>query len=339
MPFSDIITRSFEIVWRNRSLWIVGMIFAFFGGGGGGSSNFNYSQGTGSPPNADGSMPMPDLPAWFTMENIILVVGIAVVIGLVVGIISLAIQSIAHTGLIRGTESAIENQSISWRGLLGTGWRGPWQSLFWLKILIALPSLIIGIIGAIIAISVAFPLMQAAINQEEPAIGNPETFIAGFFGMFCLLFCAIFIVAIFQWVLSLAGHYAARAIVLEGKSLGNAWGQGWGLFRANMLNSFIMSILLALLLGIVGLVVTIPLLVFFAVGAIPFFAIMENINTIPPALLVIGGIALTLGVGLVTSILTGPLLAYGETVWTMTYRHITGRELPTAPAAPTPTAV
>lgn len=338
MPFSDIITRSFDVVWRNRSLWIVGMILAFFGGGSSGS-NFNFSQGSSSTSSTNGDMPMPDLPAWFTMENIILFAGVVIVIYLVLGIIALVIQSIVLAGLIRGTDAAIEARPLSWREMLRSGWQGRWQSLFWLKILVGLPALLVTIVGAIIGVTVALPFMQAVFNEDEAFFRgiNEGTFFAGFFGMFCLIFCIILIVAVVQWVLSLVGYYASRGIVLEGKSLKSAWGQGWQLFRATMLHSIVMSIILALLLGIIGLVISIPIILLFAVLALPMFAIIQNINTISPVLLVSGGILFGLGVTVITSVLWGPLVAYRETVWTMTYHHITGRELPSAPSTPTPT--
>jgi hypothetical protein len=338
MPFSQIIQRSFEVAWRNRSLWIIGMIFALFGGGGssggsggGGGGNSNFGQS-----GTDGSFPTPEIPAWLTMEFIVLSVVAVIGIALVLGIISLIIQSIAHAGLIEGTNLAIESTPRGWRDLLKAGWNGRWKSLVGLKLLVALPGIIIGVVGLLIGATTLFPLIQAAIAQDERYLDNLETtFLPIFFTFFCLFFCLIFLAIFVQWALSVAGNYAARAIVLDGHSLRSGWQQGWKLFRTNTLNSLIMSILMGIILGIAGFIVAIPLLILLAFAIVPIFFVFENLTTTPVPLLVGGGVVLALGFALISAILSGPLLAFGETVWTMTYRYLTGRELPAAPA-PTP---
>ncbi len=340
MPFSQIIQRSFEIAWRNRSLWIIGMIFAFFGGGGGGGGSGSGGGNSGFSTNgSNGNMPAPELPAWLTMELIVMTIVIAFVIALVLGIIALVIQSIAHAGLIEGTNLAIENKPRGWRDLLRSGWTGRWKSLLGLKVLISLPGFILGITAFIIALAVTLPLMQNAIAQDQSAVNDfASTVLPGLFGAICVFVCVVFAVIILQWVLSLAGHYASRAIVLENHSIRSGWQQGWKLFRANTLNSFIMSILLAILLGIAGFIVTIPLLILLAIAIVPMFLVFQNIAATPVPLLVGGGVVFVLAFSLISAILTGPLLAFGETVWTMTYRYVTGRELPAAPTPPAPPA-
>lgn len=343
MPFSEILQRSFDVAWRNRSLWIVGMIFAFFGGGSSGGSASGGGGNTGfSGSNTNGDFPMPELPAWLTVEFIVTTAIVLFVVILVLSFISLIIQSIVHAGLIEGTHLAIEDRGVGWRELLKKGWNGRWQSLFGLKILISLPGLILALAAFLYVAVVGFPVLRAVITEDESALrqldgGLPALFFSGF----CILFCLILVVLLVQWVLSVAGHYAARAIVIEGQPLRNGWQQGWQLFRANTLNTLIMSILIAILLGIVGFIVAIPILILAALTIVPLIFAFETLLNTPPPLLVGGGIALAIGFGLLSAVLTGPLLAFSETVWTMTYRHLTGREIPAAPTPvpPTPASV
>ena len=48
MDISNILSRSINIVWRNKALWVLGFLVALGSGGGGSGSHFNLPSGSGS---------------------------------------------------------------------------------------------------------------------------------------------------------------------------------------------------------------------------------------------------------------------------------------------------
>lgn len=331
MPYSQIITRAFEIAWRNRALWVIGIIFAFFGGGSAGS-NFNFGSSSGGPTDGVGSPTMPD---WATMEALITFGVIAFLVFLVIGIISLVVQSVAHTALIEGTSLAINDTPLSWRALMSAGWRGRWKSILGLKILVGVPFFLVFVVAIGIGVASFLPLFQTLLESGDSdlsGVGDPAQLFAQFFGALACLVCIVILVSIVQWFLSLIANYAFRAMVLDKQSMGAAWSQGWQLVRARLMDNIVMSILLALLLGIMGVVVSIPLYIIFAAAAFPMIALLQNPDAISPVVLGVGGAVAALLISLIAALLSGPLMAFREAIWTLTYHYLRGREV-TAPAA------
>ena len=114
MPYSDLLSRGFEIVRRNRALWIIGMIYAFLGGGGGGgSANFNQNFSNGDV----GTGNTPQIPPWLTPEFLTTVAVVVGVIAVLFGILFFVLRVTAFTGLVHGTQQALTTEVGSVRSL------------------------------------------------------------------------------------------------------------------------------------------------------------------------------------------------------------------------------
>ncbi len=332
MPYTDLLSRAFEIVRRNRALWIIGMMYAFFGGGGGGSANFqgnfdNSSFGSGN---------SPDLPAWLTPEFLISLAVIAGVVGFLLAIVFFVLRSTAYTGLVHGTRQALNDEVPSWRALWSAGWSPRGRRIMGLRFLLAIPSLVLVLIAIATFFVALFPFVQAMISNESPESMMPQI-AGGFFLGICLFICLIGLTIVVQLVLNMAGNYASRFIILEDHSIGEGWRQGWSMFRRHIVESVVMSVILGVIGAVIGFIIAIPLtlLAFVFVLPLAFSGGFEALSSISAPLLVVGGILGALAISLLTSLLVGPVLAYSETVWTLVYRHYKAQEAPVVPPAPT----
>lgn len=336
MPYSEILSRGFEIVRRNRALWIIGMLYAFFGGGGGGggSGNFNQSfDGSNGGPSSG-----PDIPPWLTTEFVVTAAIVIGVIAVLLGIVFFVLRVTAFTGLVHGTHEALNAEVSSVRSLWGAGWSAKGRRIMGLRLLLAIPSIIMIVIALIAFGATLLPLIMASIEQGDMNESAMATMMGGFFAGFCVFFCLIAFTVLVQFVLNMAGNYASRFIIIDGDSIGEGWRQGWAMFREHILESVVMSFILGIIGAVIGFIIAIPTTIIALAIVLPFAFSggFENLMTIPVPLLVIGGIFGGLVLGLIGAVLAGPLLAYNETVWTLVYRRYRGLEVAAPSVAPAP---
>lgn len=321
MPHSKLLQKAFEVVRREPALWILGFIVALFGGGSGGSGSGNWSGGgeeLGMP-----NQGPPDMPAWFTPENLIIMAACFVGFLILLAIVGLVIQSVAMAGLIDGTARAAEGEDVHWRELLGVGWSQLGRRILGMKILLALPMLLMGALFfaciAVPAISFVSALENSALSEEalmEQVIQNFALLIP----MLCL---GVPVLLLLQWGLELTGNYAARAIVLEGQPVRAAIGRGWQLLRHNMADTLVFSIILGVVGMLVGFLFAFAFLLLGAMLFIPFYLFLSAGE---PSLMMIAliGVPLVLLLILLGAMLQGPLVAYFETAWTLAWQHLRG---------------
>lgn len=319
MPYSDILKRAFQVVRNEPALWVLGIILAFFGGGGGGGFNFNTGGNFGGDgPNYDG--PTPELPSWANPDNLLIlgiVVGCFVLLWIVVAMV---VQSAALAGLVHGAARAAEGEDVHWRDLWRAGFSRRGRRVLGLKLLVGIPMFVGILIGAGLLIAAAIPFFEAAFSNGEPGPG----FVAGFLGGFLVLIPLILCLVLFTWVLELIGHYAVREVVLSDLGVLPAFRQGWRLFRNNLGPSILWGIILAVLGATLGFILGIAVFVLLLVMGLPLFLLLSS-QAFPLELTVVSVILLALVIGLISSVLYGPLLAYVETVWTLVWEHLTGK--------------
>jgi hypothetical protein len=337
MPYTQLLSRSFEILRRQPALWIIGIILAFFAGGGGGA-NFNAQsslQGDFGKSLFDPSAeaPFSNLPEWLFNPETLLSAGLLFACFLIGWfIIAFVMRSVALVGLIEGVDQAAKGSNLRLLDLLGAGWSGKGGRIMAMKVLLALPMLLFWLPIFALAGFALWPLVSAMMNGNEPG----AEFFTSLLGFFVGICCLGLIIFVFSWLLNLIANYAARAIVLQESTVMQGIAEGWRLLKSNFSDTIVLAILLAVMQFIVGIVMSIVTLIqsIFIVFPLFFFLESQGFPLILSMVSVIGGFLL---MGVFPALLTGAMLAYFESVWTLAWQHLVlgddkqGFEVPVAP--------
>ena len=325
MDHGKIVTRGWELGWNNKWMYVLGAVAALTGGvqigGSQGAFDFSSFDTTSSEippflennpifqellrlePNAD---PMTVLNAILPLFGVLAaLIAVALILAFIFFIIGLG----GRAGLILAVNRAEEGEKSTLGQNLRDGF-GYIVPLFLMKLVL--------LFGTLLAIGI-IPL-GAFLVIIGAASGNDS--IGGLiFGLVCLLFCLIFPLML---ILGFVDAYAFRGIVLRGEGVFASLGNGFRIFRANLSDSFVLALIfwvISLVVGVViGLVVS-PVSLLFANPFLEYF--MEG--TVSPgatASIIIGSLVLTT----LYAVLTGILVTWQSTTFTIAYRQFTGME-------------
>ena len=313
--FGEVLTRAWQIVWKHRVLWIFG-ILASCGRGGGGSGNGGGGQGGVSTTG-------PELPSrvaqWldWIQQNAVTFVVIVCVVVLLLWLIMLAIGVIGKIGLIRGTVQVEGGtQSLIFGQLFSEG-MPYFGRMMVLSVILILPAFLLGLVVAVIVV------MAFATSS-----GDPNASLLGLASIAPIAVCCACLFIPLMFVLNMLFRQAERAAVLEDLPVMPALARGWEVFRANLGPIILMAIILGILGLVAGLIIALP--VFIIVFPAAFAYAIGNAQSSTPILL--GAVCFCLYLPILI-LLNGILVAYVESVWTLTYMRLTrgpdtGEKLP-----------
>jgi hypothetical protein len=303
--FGEILSRAWKIIWKHKVLWIFGILASC----GRSSGNFNSNRGGGNG-GRGGNLP-PQVMQWFNWieAHAVTVIVIFVTVLCVIWIIVAFLSTIGKIGLIRGvqqveggTENLIFGQLFS--ESMPYFWR-----MFGLSLILAIPVLIFVIIFVGAALLIIIPASQ---SNGSAAIGSMFALIPLLIGCLCIFVLLMFVLRLFF-------TQAERAIVLEDLSVMPALSRGWEVFTKNLGPILIMAIILGVLAFVVGLITVIPVILIVFPAAVAF-AIGNARNATP---VIFAGVCFCLYLP-VLWVLSGILISYVETAWTLTYMRLTG---------------
>lgn len=288
--FSEVLTRSWKIIWKHKILWVFGILASCArggngggGNGGGGNSGFN----NGSNPDQF-SYQFERVSQWF--ENNMLIVVAIVIFIILLSIIFAILGFIGKIALIKGAYKADKGaESLAFGELFSESLPYFWR-VFGLSFLIGLVTFVIIIPFVVIGI------VTAGV------------------GFLCLLplLCILVPVGI---VLTVVLEQANTAIVLEDLGMLDGFKRGWEVTKSNAGAVAIIALILMFGGGIVGFIFAIPFII--AVFPIIFGAASEA-----GAVLWIG-IACIIAYLPILIVLNGILTAYIQSVWTLTFMRLT----------------
>jgi hypothetical protein len=289
--FGEVLTRAWQIVWKNKVLWIFGVFAACSRGNGGGSGGGGGGGGGAGP----GEQPFPQLQQtfdqigqWINENPWIIVVFILVVLVFVV--LAVFLGTIGRVGLIRGTYQAERGAERLIFGELFSESMPYFWRVFGLSLLIGLIFLLIllplGLFGVLTA-GVGFACLLPLI---------------------CILIPVGFAVAVVI-------EQANAAIVLENLSLMDGLRKGWDVARNNVGPMIALALILFIGAAVVGFIFAIPIIV----AVIPLIVGAASNNT-NPIWFSVACCALYFPVLL---LLNGILTAYIQTVWALAYMRLT----------------
>ncbi len=311
MEFGSIIKRSWQITWKYKALWVLGVFAGVSGcqggGGGSGGSGTNFGQGVnGNQPDFRGFVDA--LQQW--LPALIAGLMLLVLVGLVMSVFSVA----ARGALIVGVNRIEEGLTPA----LGTLWAAGF-SRFWtlvgLDILLRLPVVAVMLF---VLVGVFAPLAGTLFSGGAP---GAEVFVpvCGSLAIGVPLLMAL------SFVLGIMDLVARRYVMLSGQGAIQAAGNSWRFFRARFKDTFLMWLINAGLNMAAAFVVAIPFVIIAIAVAIPagVAAASKNWGMLFP----VAGVAFVL-IMLVSFAYAAIWGTFTSALWTVFFRRVTGMEQP-----------
>lgn len=320
MDYGKLFRRSWEIVWQNKYLFVLGFLAALGGNSSGSGNNVNYRMPS---PSSPGGAPFPsDFLVEFT--NFWGEYG-GIILGLIcfffmLGIVFWLIRLTAQGGLIESVDRIEAGEKMSFASAFSAGVGRIW-GLAGLSLLLNAPFFIFGMIflGAFF-FAFLIPLVQSGGTISE-GVGGVFSFLAICGGLLtCVLVPLGLVVLIVQ-------PFAQRGLILKQLGVVESVRHGWQVVRNNIGDVILLGIaflVFGFLFGLVTLVLTLPF-AFLAAGPFLLDAIQGNEITFgltEVVSLAFGGVCLVFVSAAVNSILT----AYRSTTVTLAYQQFVQKE-------------
>ncbi len=311
--FAKVLSRSWQITWKYKVLWIFGML-ASCGRGGGGSggggnnSGMNYSQDPYSsqdpfnnPMVAQYADFIDSSVRWLT-ENM-WVIWALVGLFLLIWILQIVLSILGSIGLIRGAYQAETGaEKIAFLDLLRESTGYFWRMLG-LIFLLTLP--IILIVFTMVFLAVFSMGATAGTSGDGAMVGG--MMILTIFACCCFMFPLLILFGIYT-------SQATRALVIEDLGVLPSLARGWDVFRSHFWELLIMAVFLFIINLMIGIVIAIP--IYIAIFPLSMSLMQGNITSWQPIIIV--GVLILL-YSPIAWLLSGISLAYSETAWTLTY--------------------
>lgn len=296
MDYGNLLARAWQITWRNKILWLFGILA-------GGGISFNGNFGGGGRSNNQGPLP-PDIQSQLGRGEVLAVVLVVACIVIVIALALFVLSIIMRGGLIGGIRLADDNGRVTFGEAWAVGMRY-FGRMLGIVLLLVLPGLLVAFVFAFAG-----------------ALTGGLAFIC-LLPLLCLLIPAFI-------VLGIIAHFAQFAVVLEDLGVTAAFRRGWEILKANLGNIIVLGLILIVIDFIAGLVLVAP---FFAI-VIPtlFISAAAGANQPNTGVLAIAALACLcyLPIAIVAA---GIVHAWTTSVWTLAYRKFIG-SAPALPSAP-----
>jgi hypothetical protein len=333
IDFGKIVSRSWELTWKYKWLWVMGLVLAVFGGSSFGSGSSDNSGSTGnlntnlaSPAPKQTSLNVQNLQgtasrvlgaatdvvkSWFTSipAGDWVLLGFLVLILIIVGVaITLVLTSWAKGSLIAGFEDADAGAEVTLRSASKKG-----TTKIKDLIIFELLSFLI-VIGTLICLALLVGI-GFLIKITVPALGTIWMVLFGILGGLA------FVITIFFF--AMLTIYAERLIVLKNYSPWDAWKKGLSLSKGNFLPTLVMGLINSVIgcvsscLGIIAL-----LIVFAAPGYLLIYPMFKGSFHFPGAGTVIGLIILVLLFVSINSLLRAVYVVFDYGNWNLFFKQI-----------------
>jgi hypothetical protein len=314
MDYGWVLKRAWEITWKFKGLWVLGILASCSsggggGGGGGGSSGSGYQMGGGSDPR------FLQFQRWIESIPVETWITIAIIAGLIIlvlGLVFLVLGVIGQGGLIAGFNQVEDKGSVTLAEAFRLGTANFWRLvgvriIFWLA-------------GVVIAVALVATLV----------LGTIGTFGIG-------LLCLVPFLCLLIPVGALVGVYVTLtqvALVTEHLTVGDAFRRSWKVFKENLGPVIVIGLILLFGSMIIGLVLALPIIAVVLPAAMVVAFGGDQATT---AGLVTAGLCLV-GYLPLMIVANGVLQTYVSGVWTLAYRQWTERPKGAALVAAPPPA-
>jgi hypothetical protein len=299
MDYGGILRRTYEITWKYKGLWVLGILAscnAAGRGGGGGSPNYQTSgiQDFTGVEDFGRTVESPDV-------GILIAIGIAVLcLVFILGLIFLVLGVLGQAGLIAGFSQADQGYNVTLAEAFRLGTEHLWKLLairilFWIAGFIAV--LTIGVL--------MIPLFILSLG----------------FIVFCLCFLIIPLIILgilidAYVVLTMVAAVEERVDVLE------AFKHSWQVLRGNFWPLLLMALILIVGSGVLSFLIFLPFIVTFVPGLI---GVIINTDVSIATGLIMSGLCFLTALPILI-LINGVITTFTSGGWTITYRRLIGEE-------------
>ncbi|HET7012024.1 MAG TPA: hypothetical protein VFI11_14710 [Anaerolineales bacterium] len=298
MDIGDVLRRAWQITWKNKGLWVLGILAACTGGGGGGGGSGSY-QGTGYQFSGDEWPGMEQFFRNVPEETIALIVVAIVVLAILLGLALFVLGILGQAGLIAGFNQADETGTVT----LAEAWRLG-RPHFW------------RLLGAAL-------LVAAVVLVLSLVIAVPMVLFAGLtmgVGLICLLPLLCLVIPL-AFAANIYITFVQNTIVVENTPVLASFRRAYEILRANLGMAIVVGLILVVGGFVVGLIIAAP---FLAVALPAVLALSAGSQDAATA----GGLV-AIGCGLVylpvMLVLNGILQTFVSGTWTLTFRRFIGK--------------
>jgi len=296
MDISAIFKRAWEITWKHKGLWLLGILANCSSGSIQTSSNVSrmpqYNVSGGEFPQVDHWLQSVPEGTWIA-------IGIAVIGGLILlALIFWVLAAIGNGGLIAGFQMAETGETVTLASAFRQGFRYFWKLL------------VIQLILGLASLAIILPVVFGGALMSILTLG---------IGLICFipLICLLIPLGIALTIYTLLTQIA---LIVEELDIVAAFKRAWDVFRSNLGEVIVMGLILGVGGFIVGLILAIP----FILMVLPFITgliVNTESSTIAGLSVTLIGIlfympVLLLASGIMRTFITGS--------WTLTYRSLIG---------------
>ncbi len=329
MDYHDVLTRGAKVLWRQKALWLFGLLAAL--GGGMGYGHFRlpsfghfapphgamppfpfapFGKGVHSPYNWPPAQPWPPMGQYHfphTTTVPILVAVAAVLVALLGALIALAAHSLGIPAVVLGIQKDMETGG---RPLSVGEVYAAAKPYFWRMVGFLLVWFVIFIV----------PFIFFMLPYTFLLIGGNGRLLA-------LLLCLMPVMAVFVilvWLLRLLLEVSLLALVLEDRKVFNALERGWQLYKAYFWKWVLAGLLLDAVRFVVGLLALLPGIVFGIGSFAAIFAsvLAQGLSSTTRLTLGIGGL-LALAVFMIFAwLISAALVIYTQGGWVSAYNQL-----------------
>ncbi len=347
MDFGRIFSRSWQVTWRYRALWLFGVLFALFGGSGG--PQFNFSNpgsfgggGGGGRGGSGGGNVIPNLPE-LNGQAIAIIIGAIVCVVLIWFLLSILLRFISRGALV-GLVSDLEiNQTVP---NVGRGWNigsDRFLSLLGIGLVVNIPLSLVSLLLILIA---ALPFLASVLPLIGTAGGRtPDQLIAvavgGLMGSVFLICCVILLLVIVALIIRPFYEFFVRVCVVDRRGTMDSIREGYRIVRSHLGTVAVLYIIIIgigigfgiVMIPVALILLGIPVGVGFAVGAVAH-AVMPG---------VIVGLLIAIPMLIILLVISGIYQTFESTAWTEGFLALTRPAAvpvpaPAPPPAPAPAA-
>jgi hypothetical protein len=301
MDYGWVLKRAWEITWKFKGLWLLGILASCSSGGGGGGHG-GSSSGTGYQFSGETDPRFLQFQHWIDSipEETWIVIGIvAVMVVLVLSLVALVLGILGQGGLIAGFNQVETNGSVT----LGEAWRIG-SANFWRLLGVRAIFWLAGILAALV-------VGAAVLTTVLGTMGIGLLCIAP---VLCLLVPVGLLVGVYVML-------AQVALVTEALDVKASFLRSWEVFKTNLGPVIVIGLIVVFGSAVLQLILALPLILAVLPVAVGMASGTDQSTT---SGLVTAGVCLAVYLPLLI-VANGVLQTYVTGVWTLSWRQWTGR--------------